>query len=67
MNNTLETFTNGKRKAIIKETGHGIAVFFYYDGDPDYEWKRGSHGTYCDTCKTLAQAKGKAKRYTEKE
>lgn len=37
-------FENGRRKALIKETRHRITVFFYYDGYPDTEWKRGSHG-----------------------
>lgn len=59
-------FENGKRKAVIEETRHGISVFFYYDGYPDTEWKRGSHGMWCDTCDTLAKAKAKAKRYVQK-
>jgi hypothetical protein len=59
-------FENGKRKAVITETRHGITVFFYYDGYADKEWKKGSHGMACDVCKTLSQAKGKAKRYVQK-
>jgi len=59
-------FENGKRKAVIEETRHGISVFFYYDGYLDTQWKKGSHGIACDTCKTLSQAKGKAKRYVQK-
>lgn len=49
-------FENGKRKAVIEETRHGISVFFYYDGYLDTQWKKGSHGIACDTCKTLSQA-----------
>ena len=66
MNNVF--FEKGKRKAIIKESRFGgFTVFFYYDGFYDYEWKRCSHGIPCDTCKTLASAKAKAKRYINKD
>ena len=38
-------------------------VDFYYDGHPDFEWKKGAHGMSCDICDTLEQAKRKARRY----
>lgn len=42
-------------------------VYFYYDGLCDYEWKRGAHGTNCEICDTLEQAKRKAKYYIDKD
>lgn len=42
-------------------------VSFYYDGYPDYEWKRGSHGIACTICDTLAQAKRISKYYIQKD
>lgn len=57
---------NGKRMAIIRESRFGYSIFFYYDKELDYEWKRGAHGMACDTCDTLAKAKAKAKRYVSK-
>lgn len=67
-------YENGKRKAIIYKKHEGaiipkeynFSVFFYYDGLPDYEWKRGSGGVPCDSCVTLEQAKRKAKYYVNK-
>lgn len=63
------------RVAVITDnTDHPIlhdrypfAVYFYYDGMCDYEWKRGSHGIACDLCETLEQATGKARRYVKKD
>ena len=57
------------RKAIIRKSPYvkGIVVDFYYDGFPDYEWKRGSAGIACDICETLEQAKAKAKYYVKKD
>lgn len=57
--------------AIVQDTA-GIAtepytVSFYYDGFPDFEWKRGSHGIACDLCNTIEQAMRKAKYYLKKE
>lgn len=60
---------NGKRMAQIRKTNimKGFVVDFYYDGYPDYEWKRGSHGISCDICDTIEQAKRKANYYVSKE
>lgn len=44
-----------------------FVVDFYYDGLPDHEWKRGSHGISCDICDTLDQAKRKADYYVGKD
>ena len=59
------------RTAIISE---GTAfckgkyvVDFYYDGAPDFEWKRGAHGMACEICNTLNQAKSKAEYYVLKD
>lgn len=57
------------RTAVVKTSAidDNYVVWFYYDGYQDDEWKRGSHGIACDNCKTLAQAKSKAKRYIAKD
>lgn len=57
------------RKAIIKTSAinDSFTVWFYFNGYQDYEWKRGANGIAMDSCKTLDQAKGKAKRYIEKD
>lgn len=59
------------RTAIVREskgiTLQPYVVDFYYDGYPDFEWKRGSHGMSCDLCDTLEQAKRKANNYIKKD
>lgn len=70
----IKTYENGKRRAVIKKRNdiaiipekYNFTIFFYYDGFPDYEWKRGSCGVNCDLCETLDQAKRKAKYYINK-
>ena len=64
----LAEFKNGNRLAIVKTSSisNDYDVWFYYDGMPDYEWKKGSHGIAMDICKTLEQAKKKAKYYVNK-
>ena len=71
---TIKTYENGKRKAVINKRNdmaivpkeYNFTVYFYYDGLPNYEWKRGSDGLACDLCETLEQAKRKAKYYINK-
>lgn len=73
--NAIKIYENGKRKAIITKKSeytivsekYSYVVNFYYDGFPDYEWKRGAHGIACDLCETLGQAKRKAKYYISKD
>ena len=62
---------NGHRMAVIQDA-QGIvdkpySVSFWYDGYPDFQWKRGSGGVACDLCDTVAQAKRKARYYLKKE
>ena len=61
----------GHRMAIVRDAVGIVTepymVSFYYDGLPDFEWKRGSHGIACDLCDTLEQAMRKAKYYLKKE
>ena len=71
----IKTYENGKKRAVITKRNdlammpkkYNYVVSFYYEGFPDYEWKRGSHGISCDLCETLEQAKRKAKYYISKE
>lgn len=44
-----------------------FVVDFFYDGLPDYEWKKGSSGVACAICDTLEQAKRKAQYYVNKD
>lgn len=59
------------RLAIVRESkglvNQPYAVSFYYDGYPDYEWKKGSCGIACDLCDTIEQAIRKAKYYIKKD
>lgn len=74
MNNESNIFYSAKnihRKAVVKDGKYfcegKYVVSFYYDGFPDYEWKKGSHGVACDICDTLEQAKRKADYYVKKD
>ena len=72
---TIKIYENGHRKTVIKKVNpnaiipsvYKFTIDLYYDGFPDYEWKRGSGGIACDLCKTLEQAKRKAKHYVNKQ
>lgn len=63
--------TGTHRTAIVKEGTYlcegQFVVNFYYDNYCDYEWKKGSHGIACDICKTLEEAKRKARYYVKKD
>mgnify|MGYP007101837774 CR=1 FL=1 len=64
---SILTYEKNHRKAIISKMDDGrYYIIFKYDGYLDYEWKKGSHGVYCDVCDTLQSAKGKARRYINK-
>lgn len=58
-----------RKRAEISESSiiPGWSVSFYYDGFPDYEWKRGSNGVACDTGLTKKQAIRKARYYVTRE
>jgi len=64
------TIRKGNRAAIVVPGTYMVygkyVVHFYYDGYPDYEWKRGSDGIPCDICDTREQAIRKAKYYVNK-
>lgn len=59
------------RSAIVKKAPSTVTedyvVYFYYDNEADFEWKRGAHGMNCDLCDTIEQAKRKANYYVNKD
>lgn len=67
----LARYEKGHRVAIVREGTYmcvgKVVVDFYYDGYPDYEWKKGSHGIACEICDTLEQARRKARYYVNHE
>lgn len=65
--NNVLVFEKGYRKVRISKTrDNKYYMVFFFMNDYDYEWKKGSHGMYCDVCDTLTSAKAKAKRYINK-
>lgn len=67
----LARYEKGHRVAIVREGTYmsigKVVVDFYYDGYPDYEWKKGSHGIACEICDSLEQARRKARYYVNHE
>ncbi len=61
-----KVLTKDNKTVRIRKYYNHYSVFFYYDGYPDYEWKRGSNGVSCDICDTLKQALNKARYYLNK-
>ena len=66
----LYVVKNGSKMARVRAgdyfTKGKFVVDFFYDGLPDYEWKKGSHGIASDICETMEQAKRKANYYVRK-
>lgn len=67
----LARYEKGHRVAIVREGTYmsigKVVVDFYYDGYPDFEWKKGSHGIACEICDSLEQARRKARYYVNHE
>lgn len=64
----LFAIKKGNKEAMVRKSEFikGYTVSFYYDGEPDFEYKRGSGGNSVEVCKTMEQAKRKAKYYVNK-